>query len=351
MRLFIVLLVFAASAWGQASQPLRLEKTVELPDVRGRIDHMSVDVKGGRLFVSALGNNTVEVIDTKAGKRLKTIGALQEPQGILYVPAADRLYVANSKDGSVRIFDGSSYAALKTLAYGDDADNLRYDSDHKRIYVGYGSGALAEMDQEGNKISEIKLDAHPESFQLEKDSPRIYVNLPKSRKIAVLDRATSTILATWPLGMALANYPMALDEADHRLFVITRFPARLLVFDTTTGKTVQRLPAVGDCDDVFYDQTGKRVYASGGEGAISVFEQQGSDHYKELARITTVKGARTSYFSPELDRLFLAVRRQGTQAAAIRIFAPVRERSEHSAGGAGILESISLRLPTTFTLY
>ena len=323
MRFVIILLVFAASTWGQASQPLRLEKTIELSDVQGRIDHMSVDVKGGRLFVSALGNNTVEVIDTKVGKRVKTIGGLHEPQGVLYVPSVDRIYVANSKDGSVRVFDGSSYAPLKTIEYGDDADNLRYDSGHKRIYVGYGEGALAEIDEEGNKVGEIKLDAHPESFQLEKDSPRIYVNLPKSRKIAVLDRQRRVVITTWPVGMTLANYPMALDEVDHRLFVVTRFPARLLVFDTATGKTVQRLPAVGDCDDVFYDQIRKRIYASGGEGAISVFEQQDADHYKESARINTVKGARTSFFSPDLDRLFLAVRREGTQAAAIRVFAPV----------------------------
>ncbi len=322
MRVFMILLASAALAWGQASQPLRLEKTIELPEVQGRIDHLSVDVKGQRLFVSALGNNTVEVIDIKAGKRVKTIGGLQEPQGVLYVPATNRLYVANAKDGSVRIFDGSSYAPLKTFDYGDDADNLRYDSGHKRIYVGYGSGALGEIDDQGNKAGEIKLDAHPESFQLEKDSPRIYVNLPKSRKIAVLDREKRAIIATWPIGMALANYPMALDEADHRLFVMTRFPARLLVFDTNTGHTIQHLPAVGDCDDVFYDQARKRIYASGGEGSISVFEQQDPNHYKESARITTVPGARTGFFSPELDRLFLAVRRQGAQAAAIRVFVP-----------------------------
>src|ERR1700747_1471111 len=177
MRFFIILLVSATSTWGQASQPLRLEKTIELPDVQGRIDHMSVDVKGSRLFVSALGNNTVEVIDTKVSQRIKTIGALQEPQGVFFVPVVDRLYVANSKDGSVRIFDGSSYALLKTLDYGDDADNLRYDSGHNWVYVGYGGGALAEIDEEGKKDGEIKLDSHPESFQLEKDTPRIYVNL------------------------------------------------------------------------------------------------------------------------------------------------------------------------------
>lgn len=324
MRLIIALLIFAVSTWAQASQPLRLEKAIELPEVQGRIDHMSVDVKGERLFVSALGNNTVEVIDTKAAKRVKTIEGLQEPQGVLYVPATDRLYVANFKDGSVRIFDGSSYAPLKTLDYGEDADNLRYDPDRKRIYVGYGGGALAEIDEEGNKAGEIKLDSHPESFQMERDSPRIYVNLPMSRKIAVLDREARTIITTWPLGMTLANYAMALDEADHRLLVVTRYPARLLVFDTNTGKLVQRLPAVGDCDDVFYDKAGKRIYAIGGEGAISVFEQQDSDHYKESARITTVKGARTGFFSAELDRLFVAVRRQGNESAAIRVFAPVR---------------------------
>jgi len=324
MRLFIVLLLFAGPVSGQANPPLRLEKTIELPDVQGRIDHMSVDVAGGRLFVSALGNNTVEVIDIKAGTRIKTIGGLQEPQGVLYVPSSDRLYVANSKDGSVRIFDGTSYAALKTLDYGDDADNLRYDSDHKRVYVGYGSGALAEINEDGNKVDETKLDAHPESFQLEKDSPRIYVNLPKSRKIAIVDRDRRTILATWPLGMMLANYPMALDQADQRLFVITRYPARLLVFDTSTGKTVQRLSAVGDSDDMFYDKASKRIYAIGGEGAISVFAQLDRDHYTESARIITVKGARTGFFSPELDRLFLAVRRQGTQPAEIRVFVAVR---------------------------
>src|SRR5712691_2398206 len=324
MRIFMILLASAVLAWGQATQPLRLEKTVELPDVQGRIDHMSVDVKGERLFVSALGNNKVEVIDTKAGKRVKTIGGLQEPQGVLYVPGNDRLFVANSKDGSVRIFDGSSYAPLKTLDYGDDADNLRYDSARKRIYVGYGSGALGEIDSEGNKIADIKLDAHPESFRLEKDSPRTYVNLPKSHKIAVLDREKRTMITTWGTGMAFANYPMALDEVNHRLFVVTRFPARLLVFDTDAGKIVQSLSAIGDCDDVFYDDARKRIYASGGEGSISVFEQKDADHYTELARIATVKGARTSFFSPELDRLFLAVRRQGSQPAAIRVYALVQ---------------------------
>jgi DNA-binding beta-propeller fold protein YncE len=322
MKLFMILVASVGMAWGQTAQPLRLEKTIELADVQGRIDHMSVDVKGERLFVSALGNNTLEVVDLKAGKRANTIGQLREPQGVFYAPETNRLYVANGNDGSVRIFDGTSYVLLKTLDYGEDADNVRYDAAYKRIYVGYGSGALGEIDSNGNKVSDIKLDAHPESFQLEQEGPRIYVNLPKSRKVAVIDREKHTILATWKTDMAFANYPMALDESEHRLFVVTRMPARLLVFDTNTGDIVQKLPAVGDCDDVFYDKARKRIYASGGDGGISVFEEEDADHYKESTRIATVKGARTSFFSPELDRLFLAVRRQGSQSAAIQVFVP-----------------------------
>lgn len=315
---FAVTSVALASA--QVSPPLHLERTIELPGVQGRIDHMSLDLPGQRLFIAALGNNTVEVVDLKAGKRVNTISGLKEPQGVLYVPTADRLYVANGEDGSVRIFDGTSLKLLKTIEYGDDADNLRYDSSKQHIYVGYGSGGLGEFDTVGQKIGDTKLDAHPESFQLEKNGSRIYVNLPKSLKVAVVDREKHTVVAKWRTGTSIANYPMALDEADHRLFVVTRYPARLMVFNAETGKITQSLPVAGDCDDVFYDQSRKRIYASGGEGAISVFEQQSPGQYKELARITTVKGARTSFFSPELGRLYLAVRREGSEPAKIQVF-------------------------------
>ena len=336
MRLVLLFFLFATLVRAQATEPLKLEKTIELPEVQGRIDHMSIDVQHERLFVSALGNHTLEVVDLKAAKRANTIPGLQEPQGALYVPGSDRLYVASSKDGTVKIFDATQLKILKTVDYGDDADNLRYDSSRQRIYVGFGDGALGELDTEGQKIGEIKLDAHPESFQLEKNSPRIYVNLPESKKIAVLDREKRAVLTTWGTGTSLDNYAMALDEQDHRLFVVARVPARLLVLDTASGKIVQTLSAVGDCDDVFFDQVRKRIYASGGEGAISVFEQQDPDHYKEVARIPTVKGARTSFFSPDLGRLYLGVRRQGSTPAMIQVFevtqAPKRDTGRARGG-------------------
>jgi len=319
MFLIVLVLVSEAIAMGQAAAPLKLEQTIELPDVQGRIDHMSIDVAGHRLFVSALGNNTVEVIDLKAGKRANTISGLKEPQGALYVADKNRLFVASSKDGTVKIFEGTSFQLLKTVEYGDDADNLRYDSAHDRVYVGFGGGALGAMDTDGQKTAETKLDAHPESFQLEKGSSRIYVNLPGSRKVTV-DREAHSVATSWGMGLTLGNYAMALDEADHRLFVVSRVPARLVVMDTATGKVVQKLAAVGDCDDIFWDASRNRLYATGGDGAISVFEQQGADHYKEISRMPTVKGARTSFFSPDFGRLYVAVRRQGSTAAQIQVF-------------------------------
>jgi len=323
MLLAVLVLVSARVAMGQAAPPLKLEQTIELPDVLGRIDHMSIDVAGQRLFVSALGNGTVEVIDLKNGKRAHTISGLKEPQGALYIADKNRLFVASGKDGTVKVFDGTSFQLLKTVEYGEDADNLRHDLARERVYVGFGVGALGEMDTDGQKTAETKLDAHPESFQLEKGSSRIYVNLPGSRKVAVLNREAHSVVTSWGMGLTLGNYAMALDEADHRLFVVSRVPARLVVMDTATGKVLQKLPAVGDCDDIFWDAERKRIYATGGEGASSVFEQQDPDHYREMARVPTVKGARTSFFSPDLGRLYVAVRRQGSTPAAIQVFSVV----------------------------
>ncbi len=320
MRLLMCLFSVIALAQAQPSEPLRLAGTIPLPQVEGRIDHLSIDVKGQRLFVAALGNNTIEVIDVKNGKRLYSIPGLQEPQGLVYVPDTNRLFAANGGDGSLRIFDGRSFQLLKTIPWGEDADNVRYDPRRDRIYVGYGSGALGVMDKEGDKIGVIPLDAHPESFQLETTGSRIFVNLPGSRKIAVVDRETRKVIATWTTGGPQSNYPMALDEADHRMFVVCRSPARMVVLDTLNGEVVETVGAVGDCDDVFYDSARKRIYAIGGEGAISVFQQLTVDHYNELAKIGTAKGARTGWFSPDLRRLFVAGRRDGTRPAEIRIY-------------------------------
>ena len=315
-----LLLAWGAFAHAQSNSPLQLKTTISMPHVEGRIDHMFFDAQSGRLFVAALGNNTVEVIDARQGKRVHTISGLHEPQGILYLSGPNRLYVANGDDGTLRIFDGTSYVPVATTKLGADADNIRWDEVERKIYVGYGSGALAAIDENGTKVREIRLDAHPESFRLESHATRIFVNLPESRKIAIIDKKAGSVIATWTTDDALENFPMALDEANRRLFVVCRRPARLLALDIDSGRIVGKWSALGDCDDVFYDPATKRIYATGGEGRISVFQESSPDHYNEIATVRTRKGARTSFFSPETHSLFVAARRQGADAAAIYVY-------------------------------
>jgi hypothetical protein len=319
-----VIMLARAVAQSNPVRLLRLEKTISLPDVEGRIDHLSVDVKGERLFLAALGNNTVEVIDLKTAKRMNTIRGLEEPQGLLYVASTNRVYVANRKDGSLHIYDADSLKLVKSIPYGEDADNVRFDAAASHVFVGYRDGALGEIDLNGTRTGDIPLGAHPESFQLEKNGPRIFVNVPDSQRIVVIDRKTRSTVATWRTGGPQANYPMALDESNHRLFVVCRNPARFVAIDTDTGKIVASLSTVGDSDDVFLDEKRKRIYVIGGEGAVAVIAQSDPDHYREVERIRTRSGARTGFFSPDFDRLYVAIRKQGSQLAEVRVYAPQR---------------------------
>jgi DNA-binding beta-propeller fold protein YncE len=301
--------------------PLRLIQTIPLPNVEGRIDHMAVDIKDQRLFIAALGNNTVEVLDLRAGKRMRSITGLHEPQGIGFVPELNKIFVTNAKSGACDVFDGSSFQLIKTIKFSDDADNVRYDATARRVYVGYGSGGIGIVDPTNDsQIGDIKLDAHPESFQLEKSGPRIFVNLPLSQKIAVVNRETRTTIAAWPTTGAAANFPMALDETHHRLFVGFRKPAKLSVFDTESGKEVAIVDSPGDADDIFYDDARKQIYISGGEGLVGVVQQQDADHYKTITKISTASGARTAFWVPEMNRLYLAVPHRGTQGAEVRVY-------------------------------
>jgi DNA-binding beta-propeller fold protein YncE len=305
---------------GQAVEPLRFEKALPLSGIEGRIDHMSADIKGGRLFVSALGNKSLEVLDWNTGKILRTVGGLDEPQGNLYVPANNRVYVATGGDGRVRIFDASTFNLVKSIELGEDADNVRFEAGRRLVWVGYGSGGLAALDLDGTRIADVRLSHHPESFQLERDGPRIFVNLPGSKDVAVVDRLNNKVLTKWGTGVDLSNFPMALDEKANRLFIVCRLPARLLVLDTSSGRIVTKLDTVGDSDDLFYDAARHRVYVTGGEGAIAVYDQTDPDHYKQTARIATAPGARTSLFVPETGQLFVAVPHRDQQRSEVRVY-------------------------------
>ena len=315
------IIALAPALPGAESAALRQVQTIPLRDVEGRIDHFGVDVQGQRLFVSALGNNTLEVLDLRAGKRLTSITGLKEPQGVYYVPGANKLFVANGDDGTCRIFDGTSYHLLDTVKLSSDADNVRYEPVQNQIYVGYGEGALGILDAAtGRKLADIPLRGHPESFRLETSGPRVFINVPNAdHTIAVIDRIKRVVVATWAVE-SQSNFPMALDERDRRLLVVTRRPALLVVLDAGSGKTVATYPTVGDADDAFYDSAHKRIYISGGEGFIDIFSQLDPDHCQAAGRIPTAAGARTSLFVPEFNRLYLAVPHRGSQQAEIRVY-------------------------------
>ncbi len=306
-----------------AGDPVFLTQTssVPLPGVSGRIDHFDMDVKGGRLFLAALGNDTVEVLDLKAGQRARSIKGCRKPQGVLFLQDSKRLCVANGSDGTVRFYDAASGALMKQLDGMDDADNVRLDAKTQMIYAGYGNGALAMISAESfNKVGDIKLAGHPESFQLEQNGQRIFVNVPDAGHVAVVDRAKRAVIATWPLTGFKANFPMALDEKHQRLFIGCRHPAKLLVLDTRDGRHVADVTISGDTDDLFYDAARKRIYLSCGEGFLNVIEQTNADTYQLREKITTASGARTSYFSAASRELYLAVPARGKQGAEVRVY-------------------------------
>ncbi|MCE5306842.1 MAG: hypothetical protein LLG20_04315, partial [Acidobacteriales bacterium] len=271
--ILFALLALTGVTPGQQPRGLSLKSRIELSTVEGRIDHLSADVRTRRLFVAALENHTVEVLDVQAGKRHRTIAGLAEPQGVYFDPYTSRLFVACAKDGAVRLFDAASYQLLETAKFSSDADNIRYDARGRRIVVGYGDGALALLDPNGKAIGEIALDGHPESFQIEKAGTRAYVNVPDRKQIEIADLTKNKVVSKWPVTSALKNYPMALDEPHHRLLIGCRAPARMLVLDTDTGKQTASVEIVGDTDDLFLDAARRRVYVIGGQGFVDVFEQ------------------------------------------------------------------------------
>lgn len=330
---FGFLLLAAPGFWLSAQEssspepprPLVLTEAVPMPGIQGRFDHFGFDGKN-RLIVSALGNNTVEIVDISARLRSQSIPNIPNPQGVVYAPESKKLFAASSK-GKLYIYDGATLDLIKSIDFHGDVDNLRYDAANQRVYVGYGedeTGAIGAVDAATNERlpEEYKLGAHPESFQLETSGPNIYVNLPDLKQVAVINRKTRAIIR-WPMTLE-HNFPMALDEADHRLFVVTHEPARLAVFDTNTGKAIATLPCVQDADDAYYDSGRKRIYIPGGEGFISVFEQIDADHYKLLAKVPSALGARTAgYFGKGrkgFDRFFLAVPARADRGAEMWIY-------------------------------
>lgn len=272
--------------------PLTLRSRIVLPGVYGRMDHHGWDSKRGSLLVTALGNNTVEIVEQ--WKRVGRISGLEHPQATLYLPGLDRIAIS-SQSGKLRFYDAESRSLVKTVDFGTagDTDNMRYDPSSRLLYVGYGEGergALSVVDAAAmTPLHDYTLGSHPESFQLERDGPRIFVNLPDQEAFAVIDRK-SGVVAKWPIAGDKNSHTLAFDEAGHRLFTAALQPGRLTIVDSDRGGIVASLPSVLGVDDLWFDAPRKRIYATGA-GAIDVFQQRDADHYASIARIAGAPGA------------------------------------------------------------
>jgi hypothetical protein len=329
-RAFGALLAAMAAGCAGRSLPESFRESfrVALPEVEGRIDHLAIDPAGERLYVCALANGSLEVIDLTQRTVSGRLTGLAEPQGIVFLPETRQIAFTTGGDGKLRVHDAATLAEVKVLEAGGDADNVRLDAKARRLYVG-GEEGLAVFDVDRwERIGAIALAGHAESFQLEPGpdgaAARIFVNVPDARHVAVVDAARREVVATWPTGDdARRNYPMALDAAGHRLFVGCREPACLLVLDASDGRRIERLEIPGDCDDLFVDRGARaavRLFVACGEGSVATLEQNADGRFEARLATPTARGARTALLVPELGRLFVAVPRGASASAEVRVF-------------------------------
>jgi hypothetical protein len=314
------LLMSGGSAQPRAeAQPLVMERRIALHNVAGRIDHLAVDPARQRLFVAELGNGSVEALDLVSGRSLGRIARLREPQGLGYVQGRDELAVATGGDGMLRFYRAADLRPVGSLELGEDADNVRVDRQSGRVVVGYGK-ALAVVDPATRAVVRtIALPAHPEGFQVQ--DGRALVNLPGADAVAVVDLEHGRELARWRSPGPHFNFPLALDSDGDLIAVVYRLPAKLVLFRAASGQVEQKLDTCGDADDVFFDNARKRLYVVCGGGAVDVFDKARAG-YAPAGRVPTRGGARTGVFSPQLDRLYVAVRASGDQSAAVWAFRP-----------------------------
>jgi DNA-binding beta-propeller fold protein YncE len=322
---FILLLCFLytslLSCNGQksfGSNELTLRKSISMPHVKGRIDHLDANVKDQMVYVAALGNNSLEVIDLKNGKLLHSIGGLDEPQGVAYVPQTKEIIVANGGNGECKFYNAKTFENTASIDLGSDADDVRYDSADQKIFVGYGEGGIAIIDAvKHEKIADIKLPAHPEGFQLDKRLNRLFVNVPDAGEIDVIDLKELKLTHKWKTEYR-ANFPMAIDESKQIIFVGYRHPGKLVAINSTTGNTIAVADLISDIDDLYFDTGTKKIYASGGGGAINIYSFNNSEII-QVANIPTRNGARTSLLLSQLSEFVLA-ERAGGEPAQLQVF-------------------------------
>ena len=303
----------------EATPSLQLVEMFPAPDVEGRLDHLTVDPNHIRIFVSGLGNDSIEVFDFSKAKWIMSIKGMNEPKGILYLPEFQKLFCANVGDGTLKVLD-NSYHVIRTIVIGKEADYLRYDPVSKKIITSYGDkkdeGGLLIIDPVTYEMTTIKMEAPAEDFAIDETGRYIYANLHSASATQLVDRTTGK-LTRWDYQNAQRPTPMALNAKEHRLYIAARGPADLLVINTDTGKEVSRIPLGGISADLLFDREAKRLYNINSAGYINVIQERDADHYELVENVPTAIGARTGYLIPAIARLLIAVPAYGDRPAGL----------------------------------
>jgi len=328
-----VLLLVGLRTEAQEKNGLRLVQTIPMPEVKGRLDHMDVDVKGKRLFVAGLENGSLEVIDLAAGKRAKSIPGFKKPQGIAYVAALNKVFVASGDDGMVRVFRGDSLELVDSIQLDLGPNRVVYDPNRALVYVGYGGkdagkdyGEVGIIDAKTDRhVGDIQVVAHPSELLLTRPGEKLFVCVSIASKVQVIDTKKREVVATWAVSSE-RDGDAALEEKTQRLFIGTRTPPQMIVMDSASGREIANLPTVEGMDGVYFNAGQKKIYVSGGRdnetGGVFVYRQKDADHYETVGQIPTRAGAGTSFWSPELNRYCVAAAAHGNEDAAILVFEP-----------------------------
>ncbi len=325
LPIFFILSVFYYTSC-KAQEPfgenyLHVNKIIPLPNVKGRIDHLDINLREQIVYVAALGNNSVEIVDLKKGKVIHSLSGLDEPQGVCYIPGKQEIFVANGGNGECYFFNASTFEKTASIHLPSDADDVRYDSTSAKIYVGYGQGGIAVIDANTHKqIGNISLPAHPEGFQIDNSTKTMLVNVPDKKMIGLIDLMQLKLVDKWTSNFSTGNFPLALDDQQHYAFIGYRRPAKLVVLDSKTGKEISVNNMVSDVDDLYFDKMKKRVYISGGGGFINIFQQDALNMFKQIANIPTRNGARTSLFIAQLQIFILAERAETDNPAQLTVY-------------------------------
>ena len=292
-------------------------------------DFVWLDSPGQRLFLAAEENSAVEVMDLRTNKLIQTITGPKAPHSMVYRADLKRLFVVDSDPGEVNIYEGDSNTPAGSIKLEEDADSSSYDPSTKYMYVvNGGKGAhmtntlISVIDTTtAKKLADIKIDSDSvEAMALEKSGPRMFANMSSKNAVAVIDREKRTVIANWSVGQeGKRNAAMGFDEADHRLFVVTRDPGKVIVLDSNSGKILASLPCPGSTDDAVYDPGLKRLYVAG-IPFLTVFELRGPNRVRQIGQVPTSFHAVTGILVPELNRYYLAVNHHGDTEAEVQSY-------------------------------